>query len=69
MAWLFVNWLEGAGSSPATHPEDCGALPGDIAEAVEDGLLVSGGNGPENPTLGGLRAAGFIVNCPIMALR
>lgn len=40
----------------------------DIAEAVEDGLLVSGGAGPENPVFGGLRAAGFIVNCPIMAL-
>lgn len=40
----------------------------DVARAVEDGLLVSGGAGPANPVLGGLRAAGFIVNCPIMAL-
>lgn len=37
-----------------------------IAELVESGLLVSGGEGPPNPALGGLRAAGFIVNCPIM---
>ena len=41
----------------------------DIAEAVNDGLVVSVGAGPANPTLGGLRAAGFIVNCPVMALR
>lgn len=40
----------------------------DIADAVEDGLLVSVGTGPQNPVLGGLRAAGFIVNCPIAAL-
>ncbi len=40
----------------------------DIARAVEEELLVSGGAGPENPDLGGLRAAGVIVNCPIMAL-
>jgi len=41
----------------------------DIAEAFEDGLLESVGAGPANPELGGLRAADFIVNCPIMALR
>lgn len=41
----------------------------DIAQLVENGLLVSGGSGPPNPVLGGLRAAGFIVNCPIMALQ
>lgn len=40
----------------------------DIAEAAEDGLLECGAPGPGNPTLGGLCAAGFIVNCPIMAL-
>ena len=39
-----------------------------ITRLVEDGLLVSGGAGPPNPDLGGLRAAGFIVNCPVMAL-
>jgi len=39
-----------------------------IARLVEEGQLVSGGNGPPNPVLGGLRAAGFIVNCPVMAL-
>lgn len=37
-----------------------------IARLIADGLLVSGGAGPPNPALGGLRAAGFIVNCPIM---
>ncbi len=41
----------------------------DIAQLFENGLLVSGGSGPPNPVLGGLRAAGFIVNCPIMALQ
>lgn len=40
----------------------------DIAEAVESGWIVSGGTGPMNPVLGGLRAAGIIVNCPVMAL-
>lgn len=40
-----------------------------IAKLVEEGLLVSGGDGPPNPALGGLRAAGFIVNCPVMALQ
>ncbi len=45
-----------------THHED-------VADAFAKGFLVSGGAGPANPDLGGLRAAGFIVNCPIMALR
>lgn len=40
----------------------------EIAKAVADGLLTSGGMGPANPDLGGLRAAGFIVNCPIIAV-
>jgi hypothetical protein len=40
----------------------------EIARAFEAGLLVSAGTGPANPVLGGLRAAGFIVNCPVMAL-
>lgn len=40
----------------------------DVEDAVEDGLIVSGGAGPRNPDFGGLRAAGFIVNCPIMAV-
>jgi hypothetical protein len=40
----------------------------DVARAVMDGFLMSGGFGPMNPDLGGLRAAGFIVNCPIMAM-
>ena len=41
----------------------------DIADAVEDGLVVSMGAGPANPVLGGLRASGLITNCPVMALR
>ncbi|BCR02972.1 hypothetical protein DESUT3_00410 [Desulfuromonas versatilis] len=40
----------------------------DVADLVEDGALASGGFGPMNPALGGLRAAGFIVNCPVMSL-
>ncbi len=40
-----------------------------VADAVQKGLIVSAFNGPANPDLGGLRAAGFIVNCPIMAMR
>ncbi len=41
----------------------------DVVDAMEEGLLTSGGSGTPNPDLGGLRAAGFIVNCPIIALR
>ena len=41
----------------------------DVARAFEEGELTSGGQGPRNPELGGLRAAGFIVNCPVMSLR
>jgi hypothetical protein len=40
----------------------------EFSRLVTDGLLVSGGSGPANPELGGLKAAGFIVNCPVMAL-
>lgn len=39
-----------------------------VAKAVAAGQLVSGGMGPANADLGGLRAAGFIVNCPVMAM-
>jgi hypothetical protein len=38
----------------------------EVAGFVGDGID-SGGNGPANPDLGGLRAGGFIVNCPIIA--
>ncbi len=41
----------------------------EIARAAINGLLDTGGTGPQNPDLGGLRASGFLVNCPIMALR
>ncbi len=40
-----------------------------VAENVQDGFITSGGDGPANSDLGGLRAAGFLVNCPIMAMR
>ena len=40
----------------------------EIEGAVENGLLVSGGAGPSNPDLGGLKAGGFIVNCPIVEM-
>jgi hypothetical protein len=40
----------------------------DVADAVQNGMILSGGLGPMNPDLGGLRAAGFIVNCPVMAM-
>ena len=39
-----------------------------VSRAVEDGLLVSGGAGPMNPSLGGLMAADFIVNCPVFVV-
>jgi hypothetical protein len=40
----------------------------DVARLVEEGLLVSAGAGPANPDLGGLRALGVIINCPILAI-
>jgi hypothetical protein len=38
----------------------------EVANAVADGQIVSGGAGPSNDKLKGLRAGGFIVNCPII---
>lgn len=58
--WTDAAIASGARRLVAHHEE--------IARLVREGLLVSGGFGPENPAFGGLRAAGFIVNCPIMAL-
>lgn len=40
----------------------------DIAGVIQHGTAVSAGSGPANPDLGGLRAAGFISNCPIVAV-
>lgn len=40
----------------------------DVIDGLEEGRLVSAGAGPRNPDLGGLRAGGFIVNCPIVVL-
>lgn len=40
---------------------------GEIKNAVQQGLIVSAGSGPANPELEGLRAGGFIVNCPFVA--
>lgn len=39
----------------------------DVVDAFEAGLVVSGGDGPANPSLGGLRAANAISNCPVTA--
>ncbi len=40
----------------------------DVANVIQHGLATSGGSGPANKDLGGLRAAGFISNCPIVAV-
>jgi hypothetical protein len=40
----------------------------DVIDLVNEGKLVSGGQGPSNFDLGGLRAADFVVNCPVMIL-
>lgn len=40
----------------------------DVAGVISHGTAISGGNGPANKDLGGLRAAGFISNCPIVAV-
>ena len=40
----------------------------EIAALVNAGKLVSGGAGPANASLGGLKAAGFISNCPTIAI-
>ena len=39
----------------------------DVTSLVQRGLLVSGGNGIANPSLGGLRSSHQISNCPIIA--
>ncbi len=39
-----------------------------IAAEVRAGRLASGGTGPANPPLGGLKAANFISNCPTVAI-
>lgn len=39
-----------------------------VAQAVKAGLLESGGDGPANASLGGLKAAGFISNCSTVAV-
>lgn len=39
----------------------------EVAGAVGDGQIVSGGGGPGNEQLNGLKAGGFVVNCPIIA--
>ena len=40
----------------------------EIAALVTAGDIVSGGNGPANLSLGGLKATGFISNCPTIAI-
>ena len=39
----------------------------DVTALGQQGLLVSGGQGIANPSLGGLRSSGQISNCPIIA--
>ena len=39
----------------------------DVTTLVQQGLLVSGGNGIANTSLGGLRSSGQISNCPIIS--
>lgn len=38
----------------------------DVADLFEDGLIVSGGTGPRNASLEGLRALPGISNCPVV---
>lgn len=38
----------------------------DVADLFEDGLLISGGTGPRNESLEGLRALPGISNCPVV---
>lgn len=38
----------------------------EVAAAARAGWLTSAGTGPRNDSLGGLRAAGFISNCPVV---
>lgn len=40
----------------------------DVIDLFVAGKLVSGGEGPPNPDLGGLQAADFLVNCPVLIL-
>ena len=40
----------------------------EVTALVKAGKLVSGGTGPANTSLGGLKAAGFISNCPTIAI-
>jgi hypothetical protein len=41
---------------------------GEVVDLVESGDLTSGGEGPENPDLAGLRSAELISNCPTVAI-
>ena len=41
---------------------------GTLALAAGMLLAATGSMGPPNPSLSGLRAAGFISNCPVVAL-
>jgi len=40
----------------------------DVANVITHREAISAGAGPTNKDLGGLRAAGFISNCPIVAV-
>ena len=58
-------WSEGAVSSGARKRLTSSAR---IAAEVRAGRLTSGGTGPANTSLGGLKAANFISNCPTVAI-
>src|SRR5918999_1920287 len=40
----------------------------DVRDVLRSGLARSGGDGPKNPSIGGLRAAGVLINCPVIAI-
>jgi len=58
-------WSEDAVSSGARKRLTSAAA---VTAEVRAGRLASGGMGPANRSLGGLKAAGFISNCPTVAI-
>ncbi|MGI8479194.1 MAG: hypothetical protein ACR2M2_04965 [Gaiellaceae bacterium] len=54
-------WKDGVPPKRLTSAEQ-------VAREVKAGRLTSGGAGPANASLGGLKAAPFISNCPTVAV-
>ncbi len=50
------------------RPEDALTDAEEVADLFEEGIITSGGAGPRNASLEGLRALPGISNCPIIAL-